>query len=264
MSLCDSLQVIGHCGLRTKIEERKRSRWENVILMLKPFIFFLGVQIWYLETDVKAKLAFIFRYAGKDKLFYDLNSASYITKIRRKQCRWDPSSCFQLWTVVCIQPVATGQATSWPASSLPLQLQFHNLGSRCLQVGGSSDHCPIATQGHRLAVLVWRLHCSCSALNPFYSGSPPPSPAWSSWASARTRCWQTPPFPQLPGDTLKSLRLRMKYSQCRNLTELASIDVNGCTKWVHIFTSVPANPGFSLLLPLITAFACVPVNPWSS
>jgi len=51
MSLCDSLQVIGHCGLRTKIEERKRSR-----------------------------------YAGKDKLFHDLNSASYITKIRRKQC----------------------------------------------------------------------------------------------------------------------------------------------------------------------------------
>ena len=101
MSLCDSLQVIGHCGLRTKIEERKRSRWENMILMLKPFIFFLGVQIWYLETDVKAKLAFIFRYAGKDKLFHDLNSASYITKIRRKQCRWDPSSCFNcgLWCV---------------------------------------------------------------------------------------------------------------------------------------------------------------------
>ena len=230
MSLCDSLQVIGHCGLRTKIEERKRSRWENMILMLKPFIFFLGVQIWYLETDVKASYM-----AGY--------TASYITKIRRKQCRWDPSSCFNcgLWSV--LQPVATGQAPSWPASSLPLQLQFHNLGSRCLQVGGSSDHCPIATQGHRLDVFVWRLHCSCSALNPFYSGSPPPSPAWSSWASARTRCWQTPPFPQLPGNTLKSLRLRMKYSQFRNLTELASIDVNGCTKWVHIFTSVPANPG---------------------
>jgi len=51
MSLCDSLQVIGHSGLRTKIKERKKSR-----------------------------------YAGKDKLFHDLNSAAYITKIRRKQC----------------------------------------------------------------------------------------------------------------------------------------------------------------------------------
>ena len=85
--------------------------------MLKPFIFFLGVQIWYLETDVKAKLAFIFRYAGKDKLFYDLNSASYITKIRRKQCRWDPSSCFQLWTVVC--PPASGD---WASAILACKL----------------------------------------------------------------------------------------------------------------------------------------------
>lgn len=45
MSLCDSLQVIGHSGLRTKIEERKRSRWENMILILKPFIFFFDFQV---------------------------------------------------------------------------------------------------------------------------------------------------------------------------------------------------------------------------
>jgi len=51
MSLCDSLQIIGHSGLRTKTKERKRSR-----------------------------------YAGKDKLFHDLHQAAYITKIRRKQC----------------------------------------------------------------------------------------------------------------------------------------------------------------------------------
>jgi len=51
MSLCDSLQIIGHSGLRTKIKERKKSR-----------------------------------YAGKDKLYHDLNSAAYIAKIRRKQC----------------------------------------------------------------------------------------------------------------------------------------------------------------------------------
>ena len=29
------------------------------------------------------------RYAGKDKLFHDLHQAAYITKIRRKQCRWE-------------------------------------------------------------------------------------------------------------------------------------------------------------------------------
>ena len=32
MSLCDSLQVIGHSGLRTKIKERKKSRCKNASL----------------------------------------------------------------------------------------------------------------------------------------------------------------------------------------------------------------------------------------
>ena len=145
------------------------------------------MKIWYLGTDVKAKLALIFRYAGKDKLYHDLNSASYINKIRRKQCRWDTSS--SIWILASVQPVAPWQATSWPASSFPLQLQRHHLGSRCLQV---------AVQIY----LLWWLDCSCSALKPFYSGSPPPSPALSSSASVRTHCWQTPPSPQLPGDNL--------------------------------------------------------------
>ena len=29
MSLCDSLQIIGHSGLRTKTKERKKSRYHN-------------------------------------------------------------------------------------------------------------------------------------------------------------------------------------------------------------------------------------------
>ena len=32
MSLCDSLQIIGHSGLRTKTKERKRSRYKNLKL----------------------------------------------------------------------------------------------------------------------------------------------------------------------------------------------------------------------------------------
>jgi len=52
MNPCDSLQLIGHSGLRTKTKERKKSR-----------------------------------YVGKDKLYRDLNSAAFIAKIRRKQCR---------------------------------------------------------------------------------------------------------------------------------------------------------------------------------
>ena len=50
------------------------------------------------------------------------------------------------------------------------------------------------------------MHCSCTALNPFYAGWHPPSLAWSSWASARTCCWQTPPCPQLPGKTKLPIR----------------------------------------------------------
>ena len=34
------------------------------------------------------------RYAGKDKLFHDLHQAAYITKIRRKQCRWETSMLY--------------------------------------------------------------------------------------------------------------------------------------------------------------------------
>ena len=35
MSLCDSLQIIGHSGLRTKTKERKRSRYKNLKLKFK-------------------------------------------------------------------------------------------------------------------------------------------------------------------------------------------------------------------------------------
>ena len=31
----------------------------------------------------------MFRYVGKDKLYRDLNSAAFIAKIRRKQCRFE-------------------------------------------------------------------------------------------------------------------------------------------------------------------------------
>merc|ERR1712018_68117 len=88
MSLCDSLQVIGHSGLRTKINERKRSR-----------------------------------YAGKEKLFHDLNSAAFIAKIRRKQCsQWRLSKRhpgLQALFVTNCAPTISDQDICRLASSFP-------------------------------------------------------------------------------------------------------------------------------------------------
>ena len=113
------------------------------------------------------------------------------------------------------QPVATGQTTSWLASSLPLRLQSKHLRSRCLQVVELSlSSLWLSLWWHSSPALLGWVQSSFTALNPFYAGWHPPSPAWSSWASARTCCWLTPPYPQLPGQltlitklTIKSLSL---------------------------------------------------------
>lgn len=194
MSLCDSLQVIGHSGLRTKIKERKKSRCKNASLWNWRSTFdCLGTparinsfMTWtqpptlpkFVENNAgethqfprfQISLSILFCPASGDWVNDTLACKFFSSPTAVPQSRIKMSAGRGIVILIVVVAILVMDHDSWSLSNCIL-------GSWSL-----SDY------------------SVNSALKPFSAGWRPPSPAWSSWASARTPCSQTPPSPRLPG-----------------------------------------------------------------